>query len=183
MKHLALWSPVTTALLAIVALCAIGVARVPAAPVPASDARVSVTYVNPEKFAENRFFGMQDRFNHIDYLTQLKAHLIKRGETTLKPGQRLQVNIIDIQLAGAYEPGRGPQSDHVRMMREIYPPRIDLNFKLSDQDGKVVREGERVLRDLNYLQSGLSTPGARGESLYYEKALLDRWLRGGPEKL
>lgn len=183
MKRLTLSNPVATALLAIVVLCTMGLTPVRAAPAPSSEPGVSVTYVNPEKFAENRFFGMQDRFNHVDYLAELKAYLIKRGGAILKPGQRLQVNITDIQLAGAYEPGRGPQSDHIRMMRDTYPPRIDLNFQLTDQDGKVLREGTRVLRDLNYLHSGLSTPGASSATLYYDKALLDRWLRGGPGKL
>jgi len=183
MKHLTLPSSFPIALLAIIALWTTGLAPVRAASAATSGSNVSVTYVNPDKFAENRFFGMQDRFNHVDYLAELKAYLIKRGAKIIPPGQHLQVNITDIQLAGAYEPGRGPQSDHIRMMRDSYPPRIDLNFQLTDQNGKVLREGKRVLRNLNYLQSGLSTPGARTGSLYYDKALLDSWLRGGPDKL
>lgn len=186
MERLPLPSRVTTLLLtlATLLLCSGILVTVHAQSAPASEARVSVTYVNPDKFAENRMFGMQDRFNRIDYLTELKGYLIKRGEKILPPGQRLHVNITDIRLAGAYEPGRGPQSDHIRMMRDVYPPRIDLDFQLTDQDGKVLREGKRVLRGLNYLQDGLNAPGARsGESLYYDKALLERWLRGGPDKL
>lgn len=184
MPRLSLPNLLTTVLLAVAALSMTAPALAHAAQEAPATARVSVTYVNPEKFAENRMFGAQDRFNHIDYLTELKAYLIKRGEKILAPGQRLHVNITDIQLAGAYEPGRGPQSDHIRMMRDIYMPRIDLDFQLTDQDGKVLHEGKRVLRDLNYLRSGLNAPGARsGESLYYDKALLERWLRGGPDKL
>lgn len=183
MKHLSLPGLFTTTLLAAAALWAAGLAPVRAAPVPPSDAQVSVTYVNPEKFSENRFYGMQDRFNRVDYLAQLKAYLIKRGAAILAPGQHLSVNITDIQLAGAYEAWRGPRWDYVRMMRDSYPPRIDLNFQLTDQDGKVLAEGQRVLRDLNYLRSNPGTPGASSESLYYDKALLDRWLRGGPDKL
>lgn len=174
----------TTVLLALAALSTTAPALADAAQETAAPARVTVTYVNPEKFTENRMFGMQDRFNHIDYLAELKDYLVKRGEKILAPGQSLHVDITDIRLAGAYEPSSGAQSDHIRMMRDIYPPRIDLDFQLTDRDGKVLREGKRVLRGLNYLQQGLSAAGARsGESLYYDKALLDRWLRGGPDKL
>lgn len=184
MQRLSLPTLFTAVLLAVAALSTAAPARAQATQETSSAARVSVTYVNPDKFAENRMFGMQDRFNHIDYLGELKDYLLKRGEKILPPGQRLHVNITDIQLAGAYEPSSGAQSNHIRMMRDVYPPRIDLNFKLTDQDGKVLREGTRVLRDLNYLRDGLNAPGARsGESLYYDKALLDRWLRGGPDKL
>jgi hypothetical protein len=184
MPRLSLPSLFTTVLLAVAVLSTTAPALADAAQETAAPARVSVTYVNPEKFTENRLFGMQDRFNHIDYLTELKDYLIKRGEKILAPGQHLHVNITDIRLAGAYEPSSGAQSDHIRMMRDVYPPRVDLDFQLTDQDGKVLREGKRVLRDLNYLRRNLSAPGARsGESLFYDKALLDSWLRGGPDKL
>jgi hypothetical protein len=153
-----------------------------AAATPA-ESSVSVTYVNPKQFTENRMYGRQDRFNRVDYLAQLKAYLIKQGQAVLKPGQSLHVDITDIQLAGAYEPWRGPRWDYVRMMRDIYPPRIDLDFKLVDQDGNVLREGKRVLRDPGYLYSGAGLPATEGAPLYYDKALLRRWLSRGPDKL
>ena len=144
---------------------------------------VSVTFVHPEQFTENRLYGRQDRFNRIDYLAQLKAYLVEQGQAVLKPGQRLHVDITDIRLAGAYEPWHGPQWSYVRVMRDAYPPRIDLAFRLVDQDGNVLREDKRALRDLDYLNSGVGLPAATGASLYYDKALLRRWLRRGPDKL
>jgi hypothetical protein len=67
-------------------------------------------------------------------------------------------------------------------MRDVYPPRIDLNFRLADQDGNVLREGKRALRDPAYLND-VSMPATKGASLYYDRALLRRWLRRGPDKL
>jgi hypothetical protein len=153
-----------------------------AAPAPA-ESSVSVTYVNPEQFTENRMYGWQDRYNRIDYLAQLKAYLIKQGHAILKPGQSLHVDITDIQLAGAYEPWRGPRWDYVRIMRDIYPPRINLDFRLVGQDGNVLREGKRTLRDLDYLHSAVTVAASEGAPLYYDKALLHRWLSRGPDKL
>jgi len=155
---------------------------VAAAPAP-TESSVWVTYVNPEQFTENRMYGRQDQFNRIDYLAQLKAYLIKQGQAILKPGQSLHVDITDIQLAGAYEPWRGPRWDYVRIMRDIYPPRIDLDFKLVGEDGNVLREGKRTLRNLDYLNSSVGLPAATGAPLYYDKALLHRWLIRGPDKL
>ena len=147
------------------------------------ESSVSVTYVNPEQFTENRMYGRQDRFNRIDYLAQLKAYLIEQAQAILKPGQSLHVDITDIQLAGAYEPWHGSQWDYVRVMRDVYPPRIDLDFRLVGQDGNVLREGKRALRDLDYLQSSVSVSATEGAPLYYDKALLHRWLSRGPDKL
>jgi len=183
MKHMAGSHRGTIAILAALALWLGSIAPLGAAAATPAESSVSVTYVNPEQFTENRMYGRQDRFNRIDYLAQLKAYLIKQGQAILKPGRSLHVNITDIRLAGAYEPWHGPQWNYVRIMRDIYSPRIDLNFRLVDQDGHVLREGKRVLRDLDYLHSGLSLPGATGGSLYYDKALLRRWLMKGPDKL
>lgn len=149
---------------------------------PAADAQVTVTYVDPEKFSEAREFGQQDRFNDNDYLKSLKSHLIKRATKMLPPGDRLDVTITDIKLAGGFEPWQGPNLMYVRFMKDVYPPRIDLTFKLTDSDGKVLKEGSRKLRNLGYLQSGLARPGDT-DALRYDKGLLDSWLRKGPEKL
>lgn len=148
----------------------------------AAQARVSVTYVNPEGFSEARQFGQQDRFNGTRYLEPLKAHLIKRATRMLPPGDRLEVTITDIKLAGGYEPWRGPNLMYVRFMKDIYPPRIDLTFKLIDSNGKVLREGSRKLRNLGYLQSSVASPGDT-DPLRYDKALIDSWLRRGPDNL
>ena len=182
MKRIAGSDRSTIALFASLALWLGSIAPLTAAAVTPVESPVSVTFVNPQQFTENRLYGAQDRFNRIDYLAQLKAYLIKQGQAMLEPGQSLHVDITDIQLAGAYEPWRGPRWSYVRIMRDAYPPRIDLNFRLVGQDGNVLREGKRVLRNLNYLQD-VSLPAATGESLYYDKALLRRWLGRGPNKL
>ena len=182
MKRMAGSSRGTIAIFAALALWLGSIAPLSAAAVMPVESSVSVTYVNPEQFTENRLYGRQDRFNRIDYLVQLKAYLIKQGQAVLKPGQSLHVDITNVRLAGAYEPWRGPEWSYVRIMRDIYSPRIDLNFRLVDQDGNVLREGKRVLRDPAYLND-VSLPAATGASLHYDKALLRRWLRRGPDKL
>ena len=173
----------TIAILAALALWLGTIAPLIAATATPAESSVSVTFVNPEQFTENRFYGRQDRFNRIDYLAQLKAYLIKQGQAVLEPGQSLHVNITDIRLAGAYEPWGGPRWDYVRIMRDSYSPRIDLDFKLVDQDGNVLREGKRVLRNVDYLHSDVGPAAAEGAPLYYDKALLRRWLGRGPDKL
>ncbi|WP_254422803.1 DUF3016 domain-containing protein [Rhodanobacter sp. B05] len=157
-------------------------AQSPAAATPAAEARVTVTYVNPEKFSEAREFGQQDSYNDADYLKSLKSHLIKRAMRMLPPDDRLEVSITDIKLAGGYEPWHGPNFRYVRFMKDVYPPRIDLTFQLVDGNGKVLREGSRKLRNLGYLQSGVAMP-TDTDPLRYDKALIDDWLRRGPEKL
>ncbi|MGC4071324.1 MAG: DUF3016 domain-containing protein [Nibricoccus sp.] len=85
------------------------------------------------------------------------------------------ISISDIDLAGDFEPWRGPQFTDVRVVKDLYPPRVNLSFKLTDASGTVVKEGERQLRNLSFQMT--ATPAFSSDSLRYEKALLDNWLR------
>ena len=79
---------------------------------------------------------------------------------------------MNVDMAGSFEPWRARLGD-TRIVRDIYPPRIDLRFTLTDGSGFVIRSGERKLRDLTFLTTTLFY---RNDSLRYEKALLDKWL-------
>ena len=171
-----------TVAFAVIALCVGAVAATPAPAEPASTPHVTVTYAHPQDFTENREFAAQDRVHGSQYLEPLKTYLIKRATRMLPAGDRLDVTITDIKLAGAYEPWHGPQLRYVRMMKDIYPPRIDLTFKLTAADGTVLRQGSRTLRNIGYLRSGPSASG-NTDPLRYEKALLNDWLRRTPEGL
>ncbi|MDE2316203.1 MAG: DUF3016 domain-containing protein, partial [Xanthomonadaceae bacterium] len=97
------------------------------------------------------------------------------------PGERLAIVVTDIDRAGNFEPWRPYPMSEVRIIKDIYPPRIDLRFQLFDASGKVIREGTRKLRDLGFMSDSIATSSS--DNLRYEKALLDRWLRKGPDHL
>jgi hypothetical protein len=109
-----------------------------------------------------------------DWEKALSEHLRKRADRLLPPGEQLQVTINDIKLAGDYEPWRGPNFQDVRFMKDLYPPRMDLHYRLLGTDGRVIREGDSKLRDLAYLQR-TSVP-FNTDPLRYDKRLLDDWL-------
>lgn len=136
---------------------------------------VAVSWTAPAEFTEIRH--SRNRFEAVrgDWVRDLARYLADRAARALRPGERLEVRITDIDRAGDYEPGHGA-SDHVRVVRDIYPPRIDLTYTLRDATGQVVGSGERSLRDLGFLQRQPGTVGT-GDPLRYEKRLVDRWVR------
>jgi hypothetical protein len=103
----------------------------------------------------------------------LGDYLRRRAERLLPPGQRLVVTIDDIKLAGDYEPWRGVDMQDVRILKDLYPPRMDLHFRLTDASGKILREGSAKLRDLAYLQRALPNDN---DPLRYDKRLIGDWL-------
>lgn len=164
------WSVLAGAVFALTAACASAMPRSE----PAS--RVEVTWTNPADFAEARqspSFGV-GRQEPEEWLGELAKHLQRRAERVLAPGQHLNVTFTDVKRAGTYEPWRGPLWNDIRVIKDIYPPRIDLRFTLTGADGATLREGERSLRDIAFLSR--STP-TQNDPLRYEKRLLDDWLR------
>jgi hypothetical protein len=142
---------------------------------------VSVHYKDSQNFTEARNDAMSHRTDANDYLKPLKAYIAERAAKVLSPGQRMDIEVTDVDRAGEYEPWRGPRFDDVRIIKDIYPPRIDLNFTLYDADGKVLKQGSRKLRDIAFLSRGTVTP--QQDPLRYEKGVIDLWLRGGEQKL
>lgn len=138
-----------------------------------TESRVEVVFVEPEKFADVReALYDTDRANE-QVLQELRTYLERTGSYYLQPGQSLQIRITDIDLAGDFEPWHGPDFDHIRILKEIYPPSVTLEFRLTGADGKVRSEGRRELRELGYLMT-IGMPS--WDHLRFEKEMLRAWL-------
>ena len=156
------------------ALVLVGAGAVHALDPVKGPSRVDVVFFEREKFTD-----VKDSFSGSDKgrdatLDQLKEYLETRGVRGLLPGQKLAITITDVDLAGEFEPWRGGQWSDVRIVKDIYPPRIALAFRLTDADGAVVKEGKRELRDMAFMMK--LTMGFRDDPLRHEKSLLDDWL-------
>lgn len=133
--------------------------------------RVEVGFARPERFTDaGRYWGGEK--SREANLAELARHIGQRAGRLLPQGQKLAVSITDLDMAGAYEPRRSGVGD-VRVVRNVYPPRIDLHFRLTAADGSVVKEGARSLRDLAF---GNGNVVYRDDRLRHEKALIDDWL-------
>lgn len=132
---------------------------------------VTVAFQEPDKFTDARSdFGSMTDERLLDVLSD---HLKKTATKKLAAGQKLEVTIKDVDLAGDFIPGR-PSINEVRIIKEIYIPRISLSFKLTDASGAVIKEGDRRLSDMNFMQN-LSIMG-RNEPLFYDKQLITDWV-------
>lgn len=139
-------------------------------PVLAS-AAIEISFVEPEKFTDANQRGTFGADQEV--LDEIAAHLERLNKEYLKPGQVLKVEIQDVDLAGSFEPWQ-THSASVRFMREGAGPRIRLRYSLSEY-GNVPVSAEEVLSDRSYLKSGSGY--SAGDTLRYEKALLDSWFK------
>jgi len=138
--------------------------------------RVNVSWTNPDDFGDSKLYPGSGlgRTTPEEWLGQLAKSVKSRADRTLPPGEELDVTFTDVTRAGIYEPWRGPQWDDVRIIKDAYPPRIDLSFTLRGSDGRIIKEGTRKLRDPGFLQRGTWN---ETDPLRFEKRMLDDWLR------
>jgi hypothetical protein len=140
-----------------------------------ADIPVEVTFGDLAKFTDLRVSILTNDRERASLAEDLRRHLEREAPAHLPPGTRLVVGIRDVDMAGEYPPITGSLSRDLRVIKDVYPPRVDLDFRLLRADGTVDREGKRELRDGGFLwQSG--SFGA-SDVLRHEKNLLDGWLR------
>ena len=89
----------------------------------------------------------------------------------LPEGHVLKINVTDLDLAGDTHSGGINQ---LRVIKDIYFPRINFSYELVNTDGSIITSGEIVLKDMNFMMG--SNSKYRNQSLSYEKVMLDDWF-------
>jgi len=143
-----------------------------AAPVDESLSRISLVFVEPEKFTDARRAELEPTSSAI--LGELEKFIIATGARYLPEEMRLTIRVTNVDLAGDFELFLGPQAEHVRIVKGLYPPHVVLEFELVDGAAKVVKTGKRDLTDIDYQ---LRSVYPRNDYLRYEKDLLRDWMR------
>lgn len=141
-----------------------------AAATSAQAGEVQVRYVQPERFTDAgrgvEAERVQARLNDI----------FKRlAERHLPPQQTLQVDVLDVDLAGETLPARRAGAE-VRVLKGGADwPRMSLKFSLREGD-REISSGRERLSDMTYLMRGGAMIANRAE-LPYEARMLEDWFR------
>lgn len=136
----------------------------------AAQADVDVRFVKPESYADVR----DELLGNEHVLQGLEQHLRAQGSKVAGDSQRLQIDVLDVDLAGQMLPWMSRGGMWVRVLKSSSPPALQLRYTLSDAAGKVIKQGETRILDLSY-QYHLNRY-SRDDPQRYEKAMLDRWF-------
>lgn len=136
-----------------------------------SGSAITVSFQDPDHFRDVR--ESPNGFTDRNALDALRDFLKQAAPARLQPGQTLGITFTDIDLAGDFEPGT--TLERARLIKAIYSPRIKLTFELRDASGKILKQGDRVLTDLNF-QMAANRIG-QDQPYFYDKELLRSWLQ------
>ena len=130
-------------------------------------AGVTVTFTNSGMYSDVPFAPWERK----EVLDDLTEHFQKLA-ATLPAGVDMNVEILDIDLAGRVHHRR---ANDLRVLRGGADwPMIHLRYSIV-QNGAVIASGEERLRDMMYMDR-LRSHYSSGESLRYEKHMIDEWF-------
>lgn len=139
-----------------------------------SAATVSVTFVQPEKFTDASFSrGSATERDLAELQQEMQQHFQRLADRKLAASDTLAIEVLDIDLAGNFEPHRLARMSDVRVVRDVTIPRITLRYTLKQGD-RVVTGSEEQLSDTAFLWTHNRYSG--GDRLRYEKPMLDAWF-------
>jgi hypothetical protein len=136
---------------------------------------ITVNFSHPDKYTDftDRLGGPPSD----SYSATLLNYLKTTAPSYLQAGQKLTVTFNDIDLAGDFMPSTLSNSNQIRVVKPIYRPRMEINFQLTGADGKVLKEGQRTLMDMNFQMDQPASVTSGDRPLFYDTQLLLRWLQ------
>ena len=133
----------------------------------------TVTFVAPEAFTDAGYARERPTERDLAALQRdLEAHFQKLAGRYLADGEMLVIEVLDVDLAGRFEPAA--RLHDVRIVRDIDWPRMRLRYTLS-RVGLADPSVEERVSDRSFLMS--INPYGSGDRLRYEKGMLDDWFR------
>ena len=129
---------------------------------------VNVSFVEPDKFYDSG----NNQFDKPTNLKTIEVFLQDLGKRYLPDGQVLDIEVLNVDLAGYTKPTR---NGDLRILRGGADwPSFQLRYKLAG-GGQALKQGEERVADLNY--TGHIPSYNTRDPLRYEKQMLDGWFR------
>ncbi len=129
-----------------------------------------VTWTDPDKYRDIRPSNESRKSYRERIFKNFEKHFAKLA-TRLPEQQTLKLDITDVDLAGDTLAGG---IDRLRIVKEIYSPRMKFSYQLVDENGKIIKSEDVALKDMSFMTR--SNLKYRQKSLSYEKKMLDDWF-------
>jgi hypothetical protein len=136
-------------------------------------AGVKVHFIDPDHYIDANLRHAYGKTAKEPAMREIENFLSQLGERYLAPDETLTVDVLDIDLAGRFEPWHWNYQD-VRFMRDYTWPSIKLRYRLEGPTGTIA-SGEETVSDQSYQFNAAF--GSDLETMRYEKTMLERWFR------
>ncbi|MCE9787641.1 DUF3016 domain-containing protein [Shewanella chilikensis] len=135
--------------------------------------KVKIEWQSPKNFRDIESAGeLQSRYEKRLFDTLTKA-LDKDVSSSLKDNQKLELTVTDVDLAGDVRPTFGATANDIRVVKNVYPPKISFSYRLLDGDQLIIA-GDEKLTDMQFLDH---VDRINSDSFRYEERMLKDWFQ------
>ncbi|MGX9460437.1 DUF3016 domain-containing protein [Shewanella sp. A14] len=165
---------ITYLLLAVAIVCPVAMAEEAPEPNPVTEVGVvKIEWQSPKNFRDIKNSNeIQSRFEKRLFET-LTKNINKKAEKILKPGQTLQMQVTNLDLAGDMRPTFGAMPNDLRIVKDLYPPKATFSYSVNQGD-KVIIAGDEKLTDMNFMYNSRRF---NDKPFQYETSMFDDWLQ------
>lgn len=156
---------------AIFALCQFGYALT----IDPDASNVQIEFVDSNTFADIQYGKIDSEKGRAIVLGEIRKTFVKETSKHLPIGYKMTVTVNDIDLAGDREP-YPPSFGDFRLLKAVYPPRIDFDYAIYDANEQLVASGNSILSDLAY-QNNIRMSFELDEIAPWIKDLVRTWAK------
>lgn len=131
------------------------------------DHQVTVEFVEPDRYTD---LGNRPH-DHERGQARIEEYLVTEVGHCLTEGQRVQIRVLDVDLAGRFEWWHRPEG--VRIMRNADFPRMKVEFEFHGDDGELLDERREWMASMDYLERGARLATRR--MLGHEERMIRDW--------
>ncbi|OBP16161.1 hypothetical protein A5320_01710 [Rheinheimera sp. SA_1] len=140
----------------------------------ATTSAVKMTWLNPEKFSDIRPAN-GSRKAYQERVMKAFDKILGDLAEKLPPGYSMEISVKDIDLAGDVNPMYRIDNTDIRVIKDIYFPRIKLDYVLFDQNKQPIRQESDVkIKDMGFMTS--NHIGYQSREFAYEHEMLKKWF-------
>lgn len=132
-----------------------------------------VTWREPDQYTDIRE-GTELRDNFRAKLFQDFESIFADLAKQLPDGCLLEVTVTDLDLAGEVNGMHDARWQDIRVVKDIYWPRMSINYTLKDSTRETLAAGQEDIKDLDFLSSAASLGMTR---FGYEERMLRHWFK------
>jgi len=137
-------------------------------------AKTEVNWSHPEKYRDIDA-GNHNRAAFKKHLFATMDKFIAKLAKDLPAQQTLKIKVTDLDLAGDTHDAFTSLSDQIRVVKDIYFPRIKFSYQLVDENDHIIKSDDVNLKDMNFMLT--NNLRYRNEPFGYDKKMLSDWFK------
>jgi hypothetical protein len=140
-------------------------------PSVSTSAEADVTWANPSEYSDIDAGNNSRKSFQAKVFGSLGKHFGTLSKK-LPEGQTLKVEVTDLDLAGQVRYG---VMNEIRVIKDIYIPRISFTYQLLSVDKSVISEDSVKLKNIGFMH-GSAGRNMHHDEFKHEKRMLDKWF-------